>query len=89
MRHARGISGSSAWPFAVRTCARRLLTGVKVNCTYLRPAPLGSTVFVESWVVNLGKRMGLIMGTMRLGSMDGKICYTCEHGKVSLDRASL
>lgn len=46
-------------------------------------------MFVESWVVNLGKRMGLIMGTMRLGSMDGKICYTCEHGKVSLDRASL
>ncbi|KAJ6197015.1 beta-xylosidase [Bipolaris maydis] len=38
----------------------------KVNCTYLRPAPVGSTIFVESWVVHLGKRMGLTMGTMRL-----------------------
>lgn len=23
------------------------------------------------------------MGTMRLDSEDGKVCYTCEHGKVN------
>jgi hypothetical protein len=33
-------------------------------------------VFIESWVVHLGKRMGLTMGAMRLGSEDGKTCYT-------------
>jgi hypothetical protein len=34
--------------------------------------------------VHLGKRMGLTMGLMRLESEDGKVCYTCEHTKVSL-----
>lgn len=67
-----------------------LMVGVaKVNCTYLRPAPLGSTIFVESWVVHLGQRMGLTMGAMKLGSMDGKVCYTCEHGKASLGGAKM
>ncbi|KAF2131968.1 glycoside hydrolase family 43 protein [Dothidotthia symphoricarpi CBS 119687] len=47
-----------------------------LNCTYLRPAPEGATVFVESRVVHLGKRMGLTTGVMRLGSMEGKVCYT-------------
>jgi acyl-coenzyme A thioesterase 13 len=60
-----------------------------VNCTYLRPAPEGAKVFVESWVVHLGKRMGLTMGVMRLDSMDGKVCYTCEHGKASIGGPSL
>ncbi|KAF1838495.1 hypothetical protein BDW02DRAFT_488826, partial [Decorospora gaudefroyi] len=59
------------------------------RCTYLRPAPEGAKVFVESWVVHLGKRMGQTMGIMRLGSADGKACYSCEHGKVSLGGSSL
>jgi acyl-coenzyme A thioesterase 13 len=61
----------------------------EVNCTYLRPAPVGAKVFVESWVVHLGKRMGQTAGVMRLDSEDGKVCYTCEHGKASVGGSSL
>jgi acyl-coenzyme A thioesterase 13 len=60
-----------------------------VNCTYLRPAPEGAKVYVESKVVHLGKRMGLTVGVMRLDSMDGKVCYTCEHGKATVGPSSL
>ncbi|KAF1841419.1 Thioesterase/thiol ester dehydrase-isomerase [Cucurbitaria berberidis CBS 394.84] len=60
-----------------------------LNCTYLRPAPEGAKVFVESWVVHLGKRMGHTMATMRLDAEDGKVCYTCEHGKASVGSSSL
>ncbi|EUC47919.1 hypothetical protein COCMIDRAFT_34655 [Bipolaris oryzae ATCC 44560] len=59
------------------------------NVSRNRPAPVGSTVFVESWVVHLGKRMGLTMGTMKLGSKDGKVCYTCEHGKATLGGSNM
>ncbi|KAF1947255.1 beta-xylosidase [Clathrospora elynae] len=48
------------------------MSHVIVNCTYLRPAPEGAKVYVESCVVHLGKRMGLTMGMMRLDSEDGK-----------------
>ncbi|EDU50279.1 beta-xylosidase [Pyrenophora tritici-repentis Pt-1C-BFP] len=41
-----------------------------VNVTFLRPAPKGTKVFVESWVTHLGKRMGQTRGEMRLE--DGK-----------------
>jgi acyl-coenzyme A thioesterase 13 len=64
--------------------SRTTLTLFKVNTTYLRPAAEGTKVFVESWVVHLGKRLGQTRGLMRLGSEDGKVGYTCEHGKVSL-----
>lgn len=61
----------------------------QVNCTYLRPAPEGAKVFVESWVVHLGKRMGLTRGAMRLDSEDGKVLYSCEHGKATVGSPSL
>ena len=60
-----------------------------VNCTYLKPAPEGSKVYVESRVVHLGKRMGHTTGTMRLDTEDGKVCYVCEHGKASLGGSSI
>jgi len=60
-----------------------------LSCTYLRPAPEGSTVYVESKVVHLGKRMGMTTGTMRIGSRDGKAAYTCEHSKVNMAVSSL
>ena len=60
-----------------------------LNCTYLRPAPEGSKVYVESQVVHLGKRMGVATGLMRLGTADGKIGYTCEHGKATIGSSSL
>ncbi|KAL5114233.1 hypothetical protein ACEQ8H_007885 [Pleosporales sp. CAS-2024a] len=40
-------------------------------------------------VVHLGKRIGLLSGTMRLGSPDGKLCYTCEHQKAQVGNSSL
>lgn len=53
-----------------------------LNCTYLRPAADGSKVYVESQVVHLGKRMGLVTGVIK--TEDGKVCYTCEHGKAAV-----
>ena len=55
-----------------------------LNCTYLRPAPVGTKVFVESRVVHLGKRLAQTTGVMRLETADGKIAYTCEHGKAAV-----
>ena len=54
-----------------------------LNCTYLRPAPEGSELLVESEVVHLGRNQALLKGVMRRKD-DGKVCYTCEHGKVKL-----
>lgn len=57
-----------------------------LNCTYLRPAPEGSVVEVESEIVHLGRRMGLTKGVMKV---DGKVCYTCEHGKAALEASKM
>ncbi|KAF1958677.1 Thioesterase/thiol ester dehydrase-isomerase [Byssothecium circinans] len=58
-----------------------------LNCTYLRPAKEGQRFWVESEVVHLGKRMGLLRGVIR--GEDGKICYTCEHNKAAIGKSSL
>ncbi|KAF2643431.1 Thioesterase/thiol ester dehydrase-isomerase [Massarina eburnea CBS 473.64] len=58
-----------------------------LNCTYIRPVKEGARVTVESEVVHLGKRMGMTRGVMR--GEDGKICYTCEHGKAAVGKSSL
>jgi uncharacterized protein (TIGR00369 family) len=58
-----------------------------LNCTYLRPAPEGAKIFVECEVVHLGKRMGLTKGVIK--TEDGKVCYTCEHGKASVGGPTL
>jgi uncharacterized protein (TIGR00369 family) len=50
-----------------------------LNCTYLRPAPEGTKIYIECEVLHLGKRMGQLRGLIR--TEDGKVCYTCEHGK--------
>jgi len=55
-----------------------------LNCTYLRPAPEGTTILVESEIVHLGKSLGQMKGVMRRKD-DGAICYTCEHGKAKVD----
>jgi len=55
-----------------------------LNCTYLRPAPVGTTLLIESEVVHLGKTMGMLKGVMRREG-DGAVCYTCEHGKVQVE----
>ncbi len=55
-----------------------------LNCTYLRPAPEGSELFVESEVVHLGKRLGMLRGIMK-DKKSGKVCYVCEHGKAAVE----
>lgn len=55
-----------------------------LNCTYLRPAPEGTELIIECSVVSLGKTMAELSGTMRRRD-DGKLCYTCSHGKVAVD----
>lgn len=60
-----------------------------LNCTYLRPAAEGTKVYVIGEVVHLGKRQGLTKGEIRLETEDGKIAYTCEHGKAALGSSSL
>lgn len=58
-----------------------------LNCTYLRPVIEGQKVIVESEVVHLGKKMGLTRALIK--TEDGKVCYTCEHGKAALGGSSL
>jgi acyl-coenzyme A thioesterase 13 len=59
-----------------------------LNTTYLRPAPEGIVLLVESETVHLGKSMGMIKSVMKRKS-DGAVCYTCEHGKVSIGDSKL
>jgi acyl-coenzyme A thioesterase 13 len=55
-----------------------------LNCAYLRPAPEGTVILVESTVVHLGKTLAQLTGQMRRKD-NGKVCYTCEHGKAKVD----
>jgi acyl-coenzyme A thioesterase 13 len=58
-----------------------------LNCTYLRPAAEGQKVWVESEVVHLGRKLAMTRGLIR--TEDGKVCYTCEHGKAAVGGSSL
>ncbi|KAF1934313.1 uncharacterized protein M421DRAFT_448 [Didymella exigua CBS 183.55] len=60
-----------------------------LSCTYLRPAPLGTKVYVISEVVSLGRRQGLVKGEIRLETEDGKVAYTCNHDKAAVGASSL
>ncbi|PVI06570.1 Thioesterase/thiol ester dehydrase-isomerase [Periconia macrospinosa] len=53
-----------------------------LNCTYLRPVVEGQKILVESEVVTLGKRMAMTRAVIK--TEDGKVCCTCEHGKVAV-----
>ncbi|PQE04139.1 thioesterase family protein [Rutstroemia sp. NJR-2017a BVV2] len=54
-----------------------------LNISYLKAVPLGTTVRLYSEVVQFGKTMAMIRGSMT--SQDGSITYcTCEHHKVSV-----
>lgn len=52
-----------------------------LNISYLRAVPIGTTVRINSKVVQIGRTMALIRGEMV--SLDGKTTYcTADHHKV-------
>ncbi|KAH6717686.1 HotDog domain-containing protein [Leptodontidium sp. 2 PMI_412] len=54
-----------------------------LNISYLRAIPVGTTVRIHSVVMQVGKTMAMIRGTMT--TQDGKtILCTCEHHKVGV-----
>jgi acyl-coenzyme A thioesterase 13 len=55
-----------------------------LNCTYLRPIPQGTKCTVETEIIHLGKRAGMLRGAIKNAS--GAVCYTCEHGKAAVDQ---
>lgn len=55
-----------------------------LNVTYLRPAPVGEELLVECEILQIGKKMATLKGTMRR-KRDGQITAICEHGKFNID----
>ncbi|GKT48561.1 acyl-coenzyme A thioesterase 13 [Colletotrichum spaethianum] len=55
-----------------------------LNCSYLRPAPAGEECLVECEVVQIGKTLCQLRGTLRRKS-DGLVLATCEHHKFNTD----
>ncbi|KAI0130336.1 HotDog domain-containing protein [Xylariales sp. AK1849] len=67
-----------------------MLLGVSrtLNCTYLRPIPVGSTIDIECTVLQIGKKLCSLKGEMRAVDENGTVgalLAVCEHGKVSTD----
>ncbi|KAK8087476.1 hypothetical protein PG994_002450 [Apiospora phragmitis] len=59
-----------------------------LNCTYLRPVPIGTTVDIHCELVQAGQKMGVARGVMRRVEKDGSlgpILTICEHGKFNSD----
>lgn len=55
-----------------------------LNVTYLKPIPVGESIFIECELLSIGKTMSTIRGVMRRQS-DGVVLATCEHGKFNSD----
>ncbi|KAK3900136.1 HotDog domain-containing protein [Staphylotrichum tortipilum] len=55
-----------------------------LSTTYLRPAPSGTEVLVHCEILQIGKRLCTLRGTMTRKS-DGVVVAVCEHGKVNTD----
>lgn len=55
-----------------------------LNTTYFRPVPAGVEVTIEAEIVQVGRKLATIRGTMRRRS-DGAIMAVCEHGKANVD----
>jgi len=45
-------------------------------------------ILIESHVVHLGKRMGVVNGVIRAAD-SGKVLYTCEHNKAIVGAPSI
>lgn len=55
-----------------------------LSVTYMRPAPPGVEVLIECEIVQVGKKLVTLRGTMRRKS-DEALLSICEHGKVNVD----
>ncbi|PFH59518.1 hypothetical protein XA68_12221 [Ophiocordyceps unilateralis] len=55
-----------------------------LNVTYLRPATCGQELLIECQLLQVGKRLATLRGTMRRRS-DGEVLSVCEHGKANID----
>nr|POE85487.1 isoform 2 of acyl-coenzyme a thioesterase 13 [Quercus suber] len=54
-----------------------------LTVNYLRPAPEGEDLLLECEVVQLGKTLALLKGTLRR-EHDGAIVSTCDHNKAAV-----
>ncbi|KAK3687526.1 HotDog domain-containing protein [Podospora appendiculata] len=57
-----------------------------LNTTYLRPIPVGTDILIHCEILQIGRRLCSLKGTMRRAS-DGALLATCEHGKFNTDPA--
>ncbi|RFU77841.1 thioesterase family [Trichoderma arundinaceum] len=55
-----------------------------LNTTYMRPVPAGMEVLMECEILQVGKRLCALRGTMRRKS-DGELLCVCEHNKANVD----
>lgn len=55
-----------------------------LSVTYLRPAPTGTELLIECEVVQVGRTLAALRGTMKR-RRDGQLVAVCEHGKVNVD----
>ncbi|KXH41999.1 thioesterase superfamily protein [Colletotrichum simmondsii] len=55
-----------------------------INCSYLRPAPNGEECLVECEIVQIGRTLCQLRGTLTRRS-DGVVLATCEHHKFNTD----
>lgn len=55
-----------------------------INCSYLRPAPNGEECLVECEIVQIGRTLCQLRGTLTRRS-DGAVLATCEHHKFNTD----
>ncbi|KAH6607588.1 thioesterase family [Trichoderma cornu-damae] len=55
-----------------------------MNTTYMRPVLAGVEVFMECEILQVGKRLCALRGTMRRKS-NGELLCICEHNKANVD----
>ena len=70
---------------AVSTPGRFLNGGVSrvLTVNYLRPAPEGTELELETEVISAGKNLAMLRGVLRRAS-DGAAISTCEHTKAAI-----
>ncbi|KAL6896528.1 Thioesterase/thiol ester dehydrase-isomerase [Trichoderma evansii] len=55
-----------------------------LNTTYMRPIPAGMEVLMHCEILQVGKRLCALRGTVRRKS-DGELLCICEHNKANID----